>query len=140
MTLVDTNVLVYAVNSASPFHRQSRGWLDGALSGRAPVGFAWMALVGFVRLVTHPAIVSRPLSTTTACDIVDAWLGARSAHVLQPGRDHARLFRAMLADGPGGNRTNDAHLAALAMEHQATVVSYDSDFELFPSVRWERPR
>ena len=28
----------------------------------------------------------------------------------------------------GGNRVNDAHLAALAVEHRCTIVSFDNDF------------
>jgi predicted nucleic acid-binding protein len=72
-------------------------------------------------------------------DVVDAWLGARSARVLHPGQRHAALFRQML-DTARGNLANDAHLAALAAEHRATVVSFDSDFGRFPGVRWERPR
>ena len=115
-------------------------WLDGALSGNAPVGFAWLALVGFVRLVTHPAIMARPLHTGPALDVVDAWPGARSARVLHPGQRHASLLRQMLAGGAGANLTHDAHLAVLAVEHRATVVSVDSDFQRFPDVRWERPR
>lgn len=33
----------------------------------------------------------------------------------------------------------DAHLAALALSHDATVVTWDSDFGRFSGVRWERP-
>lgn len=140
MKLVDTNVLVYAVDSSSVHHRVAKHWLDGALSGSAPVAFAWLALVGFVRLVTNPTIVERPLTVGSAMDIVDAWLGARSARVMQPGQRHASLLRQMLGDGEGANLTNDAHLAALAVEHRASVVSFDSDFQRFPGVRWERPQ
>lgn len=140
MKLVDTNVLVYAVDSSSVHHRVAKHWLDGALSGSAPVAFAWLALVDFVRLVTNPTIVERPLTVGSAMDIVDAWLGARSARVMQPGQRHASLLRQMLGDGEGANLTNDAHLAALAVEHRASVVSFDSDFQRFPGVRWERPQ
>lgn len=46
----------------------------------------------------------------------------------------------MLASaGAAGNLSNDAHLVALALEHKATVVTFDSDFGRFPGVRWERP-
>jgi predicted nucleic acid-binding protein len=39
---------------------------------------------------------------------------------------------ALLADvGTAANIINDAHLAALALEHGATVVSYDRDFARF---------
>jgi len=39
----------------------------------------------------------------------------------------------------GGNLVNDAHLAALAIEHRADIVSYDIDFVRFTDVRWRRP-
>ncbi len=41
--------------------------------------------------------------------------------------------------GSGGNLTNDAHLAALAIEHRGEVVTYDSDFGRFPGVTWSTP-
>lgn len=141
MKLVDTNVLIYAVDSSSVHHRVSRHWLTGALSGSAPVGFAWLVLIGFVRLTTNPRLLERPLETAAALDVVESWLGARSAQVLHPGPEHARLLKEMLAEGGTGaaNLTNDAHLAALAREHKAAVVTFDSDFGRFPGVRWERP-
>ena len=43
------------------------------------------------------------------------------------------------ATGAGGNLVSDAHLAALAMQYDATVISYDNDFSRFPGVRWQRP-
>ncbi|MFT4262264.1 MAG: type II toxin-antitoxin system VapC family toxin [Nocardioides sp.] len=141
MRVVDVNVLVYARDESAPHHRAARHWLDGALSGGAPVGFSWLSLIGFVRLVTHPRVMSAPLSAGKAMDTVDHWLGARSAHVLHPGPGHAELMRELLdAAGAAGNLTNDAHLAALALEHRGTVISFDGDFERFPRVRWERPR
>lgn len=141
MKLVDTNVLVNVANRDAEDHALAKGWLDRSLGGSAPVGFAWLALVGFVRIVTNPRIVPSPYTVAEAMTSVDAWLGARSAQVLQPGRSHAARFRQVLESGGGGaNLTNDAHLAAIALEHRATVVSFDSDFARFPGVKWERPR
>ncbi|MFT3872269.1 MAG: PIN domain-containing protein [Nocardioides sp.] len=140
MKIVDLNVLLYAVDETSIHHRAARGWLDRALTGGAPVGFAWLVLVGFIRLSTHPSLSAAPATVTTAMDIVDGWLGARTAQVLHPGPGHATLVRELLAAaGAAGNLANDAHLAALAREHKATVVSFDSDFGRFLGVRWERP-
>ncbi len=34
---------------------------------------------------------------------------------------------------------NDAHLAALALEHRASVMSYDNDFARFPGITWSTP-
>jgi len=40
--------------------------------------------------------------------------------------------------GAGGNLVADAHLAALAIEHRATVATFDRDFERF-GVSTHRP-
>jgi len=37
--------------------------------------------------------------------------------------------------GNAANRVNDAHIAALAVEHGAEIVSFDRDFGRFPGVR-----
>ena len=52
MKIVDANVLLYAVNSASEHHTSSRRWLDAALSGADTVGLDWVPLLAFVRLTT----------------------------------------------------------------------------------------
>ncbi|MEX2659118.1 MAG: PIN domain-containing protein [Acidimicrobiales bacterium] len=58
-----------------------------------------------------------------------------------PTADHARLVRSLLGPvGAGGNLVNDAHLAALAIEHRCEVVSYDNDFSRFQGVRWRQPQ
>ena len=49
------------------------------------------------------------------------------------------LRRLLDAVGVGGNLVNDAHLAALSLEHRGTVVSYDNDFSRFPGVSWLTP-
>jgi len=139
--LVDTNVLLAVVNRSAATHPVSNRWLDRALGGDEPVGFAWLALVGFVRLSTSARVVPSPLSPGQAMDVVGAWLGARTSRVLHPGIRHAEHLRELLAAaGTAGNLTNDAHLAALALEHRATIVTFDSDYSRFAGVKWERPR
>ena len=140
MRVVDVNVLVYAANADAPHHEAARGWLDEALSGAATVGFAWMVVLGFVRLTTKPGVMERPATVDEAWDVVDEWLGAPSAVVVEPGARHASLVRELLRQvGTGGNLVNDAHLAALAIENRGAVVSFDHDLGRFRGVRWERP-
>jgi uncharacterized protein len=138
--LVDANVLLYAVNRDADHHDRSRRWLDGALSGDATVAFSWIALLAFVRLATKEGLFPQPLSLDGAMDRVDGWLSAEPAVVVEPTVDHPRILRDLLRDvGAGGNIVNDAHLAALAIEHRCSVVSYDNDFARFEGVRWEPP-
>ena len=140
MKLVDANVLLYAVNEDADHHDRSRQWLDTALSGRDTVAFAWIALLAFVRLATREGLFPRPLTPDQAMDRVDAWLAAPPAVVVEATAEHPRLLRQLLGDvGGGGNLASDAHLAALAVEHRCTVVSFDTDFTRFDGLRWQPP-
>lgn len=139
MKVVDANVLLYAVDESAPKHDEAHSWLSAALRGQETVGFAWIVLVAFLRLSTHPTIHANPLSPDAALDIMEGWLTRPNAVVLEPAPRHLASMRSMLsATGTGGNLVNDAHLAALAHEHGATVVTYDNDFSRF-SVRWQPP-
>jgi len=138
--VVDANVLLYAVNADAPHHVPSRRWLDHALTGGDTVGLSWLPLLAFVRLSTKAEIVRAPLTAAEAMQQVDDWLTAPTAHLLHPGQRHAGIHADLLSEiGTGGNLVSDAHLAALAIEHRARVVSFDNDFAHFPGVRWDRP-
>jgi toxin-antitoxin system PIN domain toxin len=138
--LPDTNVLLYAANEDSPHHDRAKPWLEGILSGTEEVGFAWLVLLGFVRISTNPAAVELPLSADAAIDFVDEWLAQPVATVAHPTHRHAVVLRELLEPlGTAGNLTSDAHLAALAIEHGAELCSADADFSRFAGLRWNNP-
>lgn len=140
MVLVDANLLLYAVNgkSAPPFDRAEVA--DTALNGTTTVGFSWMVLLAFVRLATHPGVFDRPLAPGEALDLVRSWLAQPTAIVVEPTARHLEVVGQLLSTaGSAGNLVNDAHLAALAIEHDADLVSFDADFSRFAGVRWQRP-
>ena len=140
MVVVDANVLLYAVDTASMHHDGSRSWLDASLGGAEAVGFAWVALLAFIRIGTNPSILPTPMTTDEATDQVETWLSAPAAVIAQATPRHVGLLRGLLRDaGSAGNLTTDAHLAALALEHGADIVSYDRDFARFPGVRHRLP-
>ena len=136
MKLPDVNVLVHAVDTKHPNHAIARSWLQNALVDAGGVGFAWLVLVGFVRVSTRAGILTQPLSVADALGIMDDWLHHAGAKVIQPGERHAGVLGTLLlAAGVGGNLTNDAHLGALAIEYDATVGTFDKDFKRFPGVK-----
>lgn len=140
MKIVDANVLLYAVNRDAPLHARARRWLDGALGGGETVGFAWAVLLAFLRLATRGDLFPRPLEPDQAFRVVEAWLGAPRAVVVHPTARHLQILRGLLEPfGTAANLVNDAHLAALAVEHGATIVSFDRDLGRFPGVRSEEP-
>lgn len=138
MLIPDANVLLYAVNASVPQHESAREWIDDALAGSEAVGFAWVSLLAFLRISTRPGIFPNPLPVAEALSVVDGWLTAAPAVVVQPGRQHLGVLRTLLSTtGTGGNLTSDAHLAALAIEHGAELWSFDRDFARFPGLAFE---
>ncbi len=120
----------------SPHHALSRHWLENTLNTPAGLGLAWLAVVGFLRLTTHPRILAKPQTVAQALGYVDDWLAHPHTHIVQPGERHADLLaRLLLSMGTAGNLTNDAHLAAIAIEHNAELVSFDRDFQRFPGLK-----
>ena len=140
MIVVDLNLLLYAVDRDAPNHAVSRRWLEATLSGSEPVGLSWSVLLGFLRLVTRPGILRRPLDSGSALDIVDAWITAPVTVIATPTAAHWGVLASLIRHaGTAGNLTTDAHLAALAIEHSATLCSADHDFLRFPGLRFLNP-
>lgn len=140
MILPDASVLLYAVNRSSDQHAVAlQGLLQGFKDPRG-VGFAWVTLLAFLRLSTRRGIFPRPLSAEDALRVAAHWLGHARAQVVHPGERHLDILGRLLgAAGTAGNLTTDAHLAALAIEHGATVLTFDRDFARFEGVRWRMP-
>jgi toxin-antitoxin system PIN domain toxin len=136
MILVDANVLLYAYDATARHHERCRAWLERELSGVAPVAFAWVTLLAFLRIVTNPRVLSSPLSAAEATDIVKAWLERPAAALAEPGDRHLDALRSLMIEGQvKGPLVMDAHLAALAIEHGAALATCDRDCRRFPGVR-----
>jgi toxin-antitoxin system PIN domain toxin len=136
MKLPDVNVLLYAVNTAAPQHAVAKQALQDAFT-EGDVGLPWAVLLGFLRLTTRSGILSQPLTVDDALQIVHSWLDHPAATSLAPGDRHAAILsRLLVGAGQGGSLVSDAHLAALAIEHNAELLSFDRDFARFAGLRW----
>jgi toxin-antitoxin system PIN domain toxin len=138
--IVDLNVLLYAVNENAVHHLAAHRWWEKAMNGQEPVGLPWIVLLGFLRLSVNSAVFPHPLDPDTALRKVDTWLALEVARPLGEKENHWEVLRLLLAaSGMAGNLTTDAHLAALAISHDAVLVSFDNDFSRFQGLRWESP-
>jgi hypothetical protein len=138
--LPDLNLVVYAHNRDAPHHAKARAWWERLLNGADPVAVPWAVALGFVRLMTDRAVLITPMSPASAMAHVRAWFAQPNVERLDPGPQHVDLLdRLLAAAGTAGNLTTDAHLAALAIEHQCELHSNDHDFARFPGLRWRNP-
>ena len=140
MKVVDINLLIYAINKDTPHHPEAKRWLENALSGDETFGFAWIVILGFLRIITNGKIMPKPLLSNIALGIVEEWLTQPSAALIVPTDRHWSILKELLNPlGTAANLTSDAHLAALTIEHGARLYSTDNDFSRFPNLRWTNP-
>ncbi len=140
MIIPDINLLIYAHNAASALHSPSKAWWSGLMQREDPVGLPWAVVFGFVRLVTHPAVLTAPLAPLDAWARVESWMAQTSVQVVEPGTRHLAIVHNLFQQtGVAAQLTTDTHLAAIAIEHQAVLHSNDSDFGRFPGLKWVNP-
>lgn len=110
------------------------------MNGTVTVGLPWAAILGFVGVATDRTIVARPLDAHGAFARVQSWLDRPQTAIVHPGERHAEILFDLLDEaGTAADLTAPAHLAALAIEHQAELHSTDADMARFPGLRWRNP-
>ncbi len=140
MILVDANLLLYAYHPRAERHEPSRVWLEAALGGTELVRFAWLTLWAFLRIGTSSRVFEYPLSTAEAGTAISSWLAQPAAGILEPGERHWDILRGLMREAQTtGPLVMDAVVAAIALEHGATLCTTDRDFARFPGLKWMNP-
>ncbi len=140
MTLVDANVLLYAYHPRAAHHERCRAWVEAEFSSGAAVRIPWATILAFLRIATNPRVFERPLTIAEAEAAVSSWLALPSVSPVDPGERYWDVLRGLLhAAQVTGPLVTDAALAALAIEHGATLCTTDRDFARFPGLRTLNP-
>lgn len=142
MFVVDTNILLYAVNPDASDHARAKDLLEGWRAGDTSWFLTWGIVYEFLRVSTQRNVFPDPLDLPTA----RAWMGSvmecRSCGVLVETERHAELL-GELADRHrrvAGNLLHDFHTAVLMREHGiAEIRTADTDFHQFPFLRVVNP-
>lgn len=137
---VDANVLVYASNSADPAHLPAVDLVRRLAQGPELVYLFWPTLLGYLRIVTHPAILPRPLAPAQAMRNIEALLDRPHVRVGTEDEAFWPAFRATAGDRPRGNEVPDAHLATLMRQHGVRLIyTRDRGFRRFDGIEARDP-
>lgn len=126
--LVDTNILIYAINADSPKNKQAQVFLQ---THRKELAVAHQNIFETLRVLTHPKY-SKPMSPRDAQSAVLVIL--RPCRVIIPDYNtHYLTFELIKEHNLLGNRIFDAYLAATAISNDITVIATDNekDFKKF---------
>jgi uncharacterized protein len=138
---VDTNILVYAHRSDSPFHAAATTQVRRLAEGRTPWALPWPCLHEFFSIATHPRIYQPPSTTAQALAQIDAWLASPSVVLLSEAGTYWPTLRQSLEDGKvTGPMVHDGRIAALCVSNGVRELwSADRDFSRFPALITRNP-
>lgn len=142
MTLVDTNLLVYATFADAPEHEQARRWLEERFAeGDGTVALCWPVVYAFLRLITSARVFGpHAVTVREGWAVAAAYLQQPAVRIVTAGSGHMAIA-AELAETPGlrSDDVADVEIAALAIEHGLVLASHDHGFRRFSQLRFLDP-
>src|ERR1051326_6702307 len=138
MTLVDTNLLIYATFREAPEHQQARSWLQRQLAhSDQAVVLCWPVVYVFARLITNVRVFGQDaLSVREGWAVAEAYLHQPGVRLVSAGAGH-QAIATELAQTPGlrSDDVPDIEIAALVIEHGLVLASHDRGFRRFAGLR-----
>lgn len=137
---VDANILVYASDTSFDVHEPAEALVRRLAAGPEILYLFWPVLLGYVRIVTHPGILTSPLSPAIAMQNVEALLDRPHVRAVGELDGFWSAFRSMAGGRPRGNDVPDAHLAALMRQHGVRLIyTRDRAFRRFDAIEPRDP-
>ena len=132
--------MVYAHNTAAGHHDTARDWWQTAARGPEVIGVPWVVVLAFVRLLSSPRVVPNPARASVLMAIMEEILLLPAVKPAVPGSRHASIMKRLFEESGGtGRLATDVHIAALALEFDATVATNDTDFSRFAGLKIVNP-
>jgi toxin-antitoxin system PIN domain toxin len=138
VTLVDTNLLVYATFADAPEHERARAWLEARFAeGEETVALCWPVVYAFLRLITSTRVFGQHAVTVRdGWAVAAAYLNQPTVRVITAGAGHIAIAEELAATpGLRSDDVPDVEIAALAVEHGLVLASHDHGFRRFSGVR-----
>lgn len=141
MKILDANILLYAYIPSYEQHQAAKKWLETMLSeGNEIIGLSWQIITAFIRIGTNPKVFNVPFKVEDAITNLGELFEHPLVEIILPTAKHWDIFSEILEkEQITANLVMDAHLAALAIEHGAILVTTDRDFARFSKAKTINP-
>jgi toxin-antitoxin system PIN domain toxin len=138
---VDTNILVYAHRTDSPFHERARSALETLAAAARQWAIPWPCAHEFFAIVTHPRIYKTPTPAETAFAQLRALGALANLALISEADEHLRHLESLALPAQArGGAIHDARIAAICVSHGvAELWSADRDYSRFPQVVVRNP-
>ncbi len=134
--LIDSNILIYAINADSPKHKKAQNFLQDNL-GKLEI--AHQNILETIRVLTHKKF-SKPMGLKLALSAIQAI--TQSCSIVYPTQTTYYLWLEFVNKyALTGNRIFDAYLAATALSNEINIIATDNvlDFKKFKSLKIVNP-
>jgi predicted nucleic acid-binding protein len=126
--LIDSNILIYAINSSSPKHKQAQKFLQ---DNSRELVIAHQNILETLRILTHPKFPS-PMTASDAIEAINRII--KISRIIAPDyKTHHIALELMKKHNLSSDLIFDAYLAATAISNDITVIATDNikDFKKF---------
>lgn len=138
--LIDTNILVYAHNQDSPFHKKCLALITAVLEGQLRGILAQQNLLEFFSIITDKKRITKPLTPLKAQELLEYYLRV-PFRIITPNNMSIQIFSTLCRKNKIKNgQAFDAYLVATMLSYQIkNIVTINvKDFKLYNEIRtWD---
>ena len=135
MKCLDTSVLVYACDTASPFHARAKELFEQSIAGKWAACVCEQSLWELAQILSSERFVRKPLLPAAAWKLVDKlWRYPQPVVLNSDETIVRRAFKLMEKHAALRSRFAEAHLAATMLAHDVKVL-ITADSQTFSVIR-----
>ena len=141
MIAVDSNILIYAHRTDSPFYKIASKCVQELAEGRTAWAVAWPCVHEFYSLVTHPNRYTPASTPAQATWQITLWMGSPALRLIGETQSHWPVLQDLLVRSDvKGALAHDARIAAICLQHGVREFwTADRDFSRFPALNCRNP-
>jgi predicted nucleic acid-binding protein len=142
IAFIDTNILVYALDTESPFHLKAIDFVNRTARGELKMGISPQVVGELYATITNPKKASRPLSPSEAVDVIRAIWEAKNIRKIFPKQETLELtLRLVKRYQLKSLDFFDAQIVATMLDNGVTTIYTvnGGDFAMFEEIKAVNP-